>query len=347
MSLKALAVELGVSVSTVSRALNGFPEVAPGTREAVLAAAARARYRPHAGARRLALGRSNTVGLVLPTRGDRRRDGTLPEVISAMAESLAQAGVELLLFTPWGQDELAAYERASGSGRVDAFVVLDPRVRDPRLAWLREWQVDFVTLGRSQTLQGPYAWMDVDHEAAGALAAQRLLKWGHRCFGYLGAPTERDSARRAFRGLCRALEQGQGRLAPGAVLHTAQDAATGHAAMVRLLGLGNRPTAVVVDNGAAGAGAAQALAQAGMHLGAGVSLVVCGRVTPEFERAEMITALRPPEPSRSGALLAGLVLSLLKGDCAERLHVLQAPWLHEGRSDGPAPGSGGTGRLPS
>lgn len=337
MSLKAIADELGVSVSTVSRALNGFPEVARGTREAVLAAAERSHYRPHAGARGLALGRSNSVGLVLPPHGERLWHGSLPEVISAMAEGLAEGGVELLLYMPWGDGELPAYERASGSGRVDAFVVVAPRVRDERLAWLRENHVNFVTLGRSKTLHAPYAWMDVDHEAAGAHAARRLLAWGHRRFGYLGAPAECDFACRCFHGLCGALHEGGGELAPAAVLRSAQDAATGHAAMARLLNLAERPTAVVVDNGVAGAGAAQALAEAGLHSGEGLSLIVCGRVGPEFAHADEITALRPPEPSRSGRQLAGLTLSLLKGESAEGLHVLQAPSLHDGHSDGPVP----------
>lgn len=337
MSLKSIAHELGISVSTVSRALNGFPEVAPGTREAVLAAAERVHYRPHAGARGLALGRSNSVGMVLPAHGERLWDGSLPEVISAMAEALAEGGVELLLFTPWGDGELAAYERASGAGRVDAFVVVRPRVRDARLGWLRERQVNFVTLGRSESLHAPYAWMDVDHESAGARAAQRLLARGHRRFGYLGAPAECDFASRCFQGLCGALQEGGGELPPAAVLRSAQDAASGHAAMERLLDLNERPTAVVVDNGVAGAGAAQAMAEAGLRRGEGLSLIVCGRVAPEFAHADEITALRPPEPVRSGRQLAALTLSLLKGESAERLHVLQEPWLHAGRSDGPGP----------
>ena len=61
-----LPSQLGLSVTTVSRALGGFPEVSAATRARVLAEAARIGYRPNQIARRLRHGRSEAIGLVLP-----------------------------------------------------------------------------------------------------------------------------------------------------------------------------------------------------------------------------------------------------------------------------------------
>ena len=66
MNLRELSLELGLSQTTVSRALNGFPEVSEETRARVKAAADLHGYRPSAAARRLATGQSGTLGLVFP-----------------------------------------------------------------------------------------------------------------------------------------------------------------------------------------------------------------------------------------------------------------------------------------
>ena len=69
MNLKELAASLGLSQTTVSRALNGYPEVGEATRNRVLAAAKAADYAPNARARRLATGRTMTIGHVIPLSG--------------------------------------------------------------------------------------------------------------------------------------------------------------------------------------------------------------------------------------------------------------------------------------
>jgi LacI family transcriptional regulator len=66
MSLKAIAKELGLSVTTVSRALNGYDDVSRETRARVEAEAQRRGYRPNTFARRLKMGKIDAVGLVFP-----------------------------------------------------------------------------------------------------------------------------------------------------------------------------------------------------------------------------------------------------------------------------------------
>ncbi len=66
MSLKAIASVLGLSVTTVSRALNGYEDVAKHTRQRVEEEARRRGYRPNVAARRLKTGRANAVGVVYP-----------------------------------------------------------------------------------------------------------------------------------------------------------------------------------------------------------------------------------------------------------------------------------------
>ena len=67
LNLKQLAEKLGLSQTTVSRALNGYPEVSEGTRQRVQQAAQQFNYRPNTRAKGLATGRSMVIGHVIPS----------------------------------------------------------------------------------------------------------------------------------------------------------------------------------------------------------------------------------------------------------------------------------------
>ena len=66
MNLKELSEILGLSQTTVSRALNGYPEVSEATRLRVQQIARENNYSPNARARGLATGRASAIGHVIP-----------------------------------------------------------------------------------------------------------------------------------------------------------------------------------------------------------------------------------------------------------------------------------------
>ena len=335
MSLKKIADELGLSLTTVSRALNGYPEVAEKTRLAVQAAAQRHRYTPNAGARSLALGRADAIGMVVSATQDDLGDAQFLDVAAGMTERFALEHIDLLIISAPAKDELATYERVIAGRRVDAFVVARTRVHDARLALLRERQVPFVAYGRSAALAPPYAWLDSDNEAGAHLAAERLLLLGHRRLGYLGAPAEYNFADQRFKSFERRVVEGGGRLVDGAVLRVSIDRRSGYAAMQRLIELPQRPSAVLVDNCLAGVGAVHAALHAGLVLGRDLSLIVYDGLTEDSVIRCAITSVRPPALTTTGNLLAELMLALLSGKPVETLQCLRAPVLELGDSDGP------------
>ncbi len=89
-SLKQLATELNLSVTTVSRALGGYSDVSPATRQRVLDAAARADYVPNAAARILVTGRTDFVALIFPLRERAHIDPFLGEYITGLGEGLGR-----------------------------------------------------------------------------------------------------------------------------------------------------------------------------------------------------------------------------------------------------------------
>ena len=108
-SLRQLASTLGLSITTVSRALDGYPDVAAATRQRVIDAARATNYRPHAAARRLRLGSTETVTMVIPGTPGHFDEPLYLELLTALGARFDAAGFDLTV--------LAARDPARGSAR--------------------------------------------------------------------------------------------------------------------------------------------------------------------------------------------------------------------------------------
>ncbi len=129
MSLKAIAKELGISVTTVSRALNGYDDVSQETRARVEAEAQRRGYRPNTFARRLKMGKIDAVGLVFPVRPAPLNNNVFLEMVGEISHELARYEIDLLLIADDEQADKHGYMRMVQSRRVDALIVAHTRRR--------------------------------------------------------------------------------------------------------------------------------------------------------------------------------------------------------------------------
>lgn len=333
IGLKDLARIVGLSPTTVSRALNGYSDVSESTRARVLAAASLHGYRPNSLAQRLATGRTNAVGLVYPAESGQLADPHFLQSLSGMSRRFGQAGMDLLVVTTGGGDELASYARLLEARRFDALVVTRTRVQDPRLAWLDENGFPHVVHGRTRT-PSRAPWADVDHLAGARLAWRRLRGLGHRSLAYLHAPLEHDFALRRQEGMDTALmEAGD---APPVRIHAGASERSGYDAIRRLLDLPNRPTAIVVDNGRAASGAVRALLDRNLVPGSDISVLAWDGVADnDFTGGPSITAIEHASPDDVGVQLADMTLAMLQAPDHPPSNVLWEPRLRIGVSDGP------------
>ena len=185
-TLKTLAERLGVSITTVSRALAGHEQIALKTRERVTAAAREMGYVPNRAARQLVSGRSGFVGFLMPVRGPNFIDSYLGEFVTGLGEGLVTHGLDLFLATvQHGQNELDVLRHVVESGRADGVIV--PRVAedDPRLTYLGMQDFPFIAHGRLLDNSASYNWLDSDGEAAFSEAFDLLYEQGHRHIGLL------------------------------------------------------------------------------------------------------------------------------------------------------------------
>ena len=204
--LKQLASELGVSITTVSRALAGYDDVSAETRARVTSAARARGYVPSRVGRMLVSGRTDFIGMVLPVRSGHLIDAFLGEFVVGLSEGFAVDGRDLFLAPATGaQTELEVLRHIVDGDRADAIVVNRLEFDDERVRFLIERGFPFVAHGRLPTETRPFAWVDTDGEAAFAEAARLLVALGHRRFGLITIAEPFTFAHARRRGLEAAL----------------------------------------------------------------------------------------------------------------------------------------------
>ncbi len=338
MKLKDLADHLGLSQTTVSRALNGYPEVSEATRRRVLEAAELYHYRPNPSARRLATGRAGAVGAVLPTDRNLLLDPHFVEFLAGVGERLVKDEMDIVLSPSHGGDEAGTYRRIVASNRVDALILSGPLVEDERVALLTELGHPFVVHGRT-TSATPYAWVDIDNEDAFQRATRHLLDFGHQRIALINGSTRFTFAAHRERGFRKALaEHGL----------TPDDRLIGSGAMTdevgfrlteRFLAEQPRPTAFLVSSMMLAFGCVRVLRTAGLALGSDVSLIAHDDVFPFLNADRMVpplTTLRSPIRA-AGTRVAEMVMDVLGGKAPEQLQELWPVELVIRASTGPAP----------
>ncbi|QGP92334.1 Catabolite control protein A [Neomoorella glycerini] len=183
-TIKAIAAELGISVATVSKALNGYNDVSDETRERVLALARKQGYVPNALARGLLRKRSQTIGLILPDI----RDPFFPEVARGVEDAANERGYRVIYCnTDRDQEKELAAVRNLLEKRVDGFILNGNYLQSGYLEWLRAREVPFVLL-RRRLAATEISFVDVDNISGAYMATTHLIRLGHRQIGFINLP---------------------------------------------------------------------------------------------------------------------------------------------------------------
>lgn len=336
--LKELADLLNLSRTTVSRALNGYPEVNAETRARVATAAARLGYRPDPVARKLATGRSGIIGVVFPPKANLLVNPHFTEWLAGATGWCAEHGIMLALSGATAESELDSYRRLIDAGQVDGLIVSGPQRDDPRVALLAERGMPFIVHGRTDS-ERPYAWVDIDNEGAFRGATRLLADLGHTRIALLnGEPGltfafHREAGFRAVhreRGL--ALDE---RLVKGA----AMTEKNGYRLTLDCLAVAPAPTAFLCSSVMTALGCLRALGDRGLKVPDDVSVIAHDDVLPMLP-AE---GLSPPltttrSPIREGGVHAAEMLArIMDGRKPETVHLLMEVDLIVRASTAPPP----------
>jgi LacI family transcriptional regulator len=338
MRLKELAIELGLSQTTVSRALNGYPEVSEATRQRVNEVAGRLGYRPNASAIRLATGRVGAIGVALPLERSLHFGPHVSEFLSGIGERLAQDEIDILVSPISEDDEIPVHRRLAASKRVDAVVLSSPTPDDPRPQLLSDLGMPFILHGRVE-LDLPHAWLDIDNEGAFRRATDHLLDIGHRRIAMINGPADQTFAIHRERGFRAAL------LARGIVPDARLIAAgrftdeIGFRYAQIFLDQSPRPTAIIAGSMMTALGVFRAIRSAGLVLGKDVSMIAHDDVFPFLNADNMLPSMSTTRSSMraAGFRIGELIQQLLGGKPADSIHELWPVELVLRESSGPPP----------
>ena len=188
MNIKELAKKLGLSITTVSRALGGYSDVSEKTRERVKKFANKYKYSPNPYASTLASGKAKTVGYVLPIYGTNTstlNQGNFFQFISGMSEELLSESIQLqILFAKSEEEELKAYKKLITEHKIENIVLQNLKTKDRRIEILNKYKINYVAWGKTKD-KSNYSWVDLDNDKAIEVIINYLIKKNHTHIAYI------------------------------------------------------------------------------------------------------------------------------------------------------------------
>jgi LacI family transcriptional regulator len=277
VTIRELARLSGVSVGTVSRALNGYADVNPETRERITQLARSLEYTPTAAARALVTQRSHVIGIFLET-GEGHPDLQHPffhEVMVGIKHCLGERGYDLLLFAseqPGNGYGPHSYEKRCRHHNVDGAILMGVDADDEETRRLVRSTLPCV--GVDVELSGTATGYVISDNSTGiADAVAHLHSLGHRRIAHITGLMDKRPGIERLRGYRDALKaQGLG-YRDEYVAYGDFYVDSGREAMTRLLALDEPPTAVVAASDLMVLGALRACADAGVSVPGDISLV--------------------------------------------------------------------------
>jgi LacI family transcriptional regulator len=326
VTLKALAQHLNLSVTQVSRALGGFPDVSAETRARVERAARELGYVPNIAAQRLKKQRTDTIGLILPTYGPRFSDPFFSELLAGIGNEANEAGYDLLLSTHTpGDEEMRAYERFVGGRRADGFVVVRVRSQDERIKFLAKQGIPFVAYGRSD-LKLKYPYVSADSYAGFCEAAEHLITLGHKRIAHIAAPPNLTFAHHRLDAYRDTLTQHRLRIDEQLIVQGDLTQASGYATTVQLLGLKRAPTAIMAANDLMALGAMSAIHEKGLRVGREVAVLGFDGIPLAEHSHPPLTTVSQPIYSIAKQVTR-MLIQIIQGETPKPMQVLIHPTL--------------------
>jgi DNA-binding LacI/PurR family transcriptional regulator len=204
-----VAREAGVSITTVSRALNGYSDVSEKTRQRIIEVARSIDYYPSAAARNLQSKRTDTVAIAPMLREHVESEQFFKEFLGLLTLSAFRHNLSLLATiadTP--SDTNKIYRELARSRRVDGILLADVKPQDERIDLLRSLDIPYVAFGRtSDYMEAPYPLADVDSQAGIETVVAYLVAKGHRRIAYLSGPFDTSYSLHRYSGYREGLKK--------------------------------------------------------------------------------------------------------------------------------------------
>ncbi|MCZ7574015.1 MAG: LacI family transcriptional regulator [Ardenticatenaceae bacterium] len=339
---KDVAERAGVSRTTVSFVLNNTPNVkiSEETRQRVLAAARELDYHPDAAARSLASRRTGNIGLVLrQSPAQVFADAFLPTVLRGLSAVLDNSGYRILLqplAVPGVSNALVTLVK---SQHIDGLIVSGPRSDDDGVRDLHASNFPIVLMGHLPDSDIPF--VDVDNERGSFDATKHLLSLGHHRIAMItNGPLAYTASQERLAGYRRALESTGLPFDSSLVRYGDFREESGFTAMLELLDLTPRPTAVFAASDVLAFGVLEAAKSVGLGVPDDLSVVGMDNVRLARYVVPPLTTLHLPA-YELGYQAANTLLRLIDGQQPPSALLPTELVIRESSAPPPGPKQGG------
>jgi LacI family transcriptional regulator len=333
VTIKDIAKRVGLSVTTVSRALNDFDDVSAETKELIRRTADEMGYVPNSLAQRFQKRKTDTIGLILPTFGPRFSDPYFSELLAGIGNKAAHQGYDLLVSTRApGDEELLAYRQMVQGHRVDGLVVVRTRQHDKRIEYLRSVEFPFVAFGRVEgELDFPF--VDEDGASGMRLVADHLVSLGHQRIACIASPPELTFSQYRLDGLRSRLQELNAPLDSTLIRIGDLTQRSGHEQATELLKLPKPPTAIVAFNDLMALGAISAAQDRGFIVGSDISITGFDNIPMSAHSHPSLTTIDQPI-YQIGSMVCEMLVQCVRGETLKQKQVLLQPELNSRGSSG-------------
>ncbi|MDO3682265.1 LacI family DNA-binding transcriptional regulator [Micromonospora sp. C28ISP2-4] len=325
-TLDAVAARAGVGRGTVSRVVNGSPQVSPEARAAVQQAIAELGYVPNRAARALVTQRTDSVALVVSESGERVfTEPFFAAIVRGVSSGLVETPMQLWLAMVQSPIERERVEHHLTNQHVDGVLLLSLHDADPLPTLLEERGLPTVLGGRPARMLHPNAqpawFVDMDNVGGARQAVEHLFRQGRRRVATIAGPQDMGAGLARLSGYQEAVRASGSRVDPGLIAYGDFSEGSGTAAMRRLLDVCPELDAVFVASDLMAFGALRALREAGRRVPEDVAVIGFDDA-PIARQAEppLTTVFQPVE--EMGRQMARLLVSRIRGEEVPSPHVL-------------------------
>ena len=272
-TIRDVAKKLNLSITTVSRALDGYDDVAEQTRQLVIEAAKQMDYVPNRAARQLRLQKAETMGFIIPSISKRFDEAFFTEFIAGMGEELSHQNFDLLVSNATTDDsEHNLYHRWVNSHKVDGFILNRIHKYDWRVNYLARENIPFVALGKSQDkinypcvrIEGADAYLDL---------VRYIQAKDFSRFAFIGGPKDLIDHIERLQWFKSALKNCALQLDHTSIVSTEMSSTAGYEATQMLITRPNPPDAIFCVNDEVAFGALHAAHEQGLMIGTDIAIV--------------------------------------------------------------------------
>lgn len=332
VTIRDVAKRLNLSITTVSRALDGYSDVAEETRRLVEETAQQMGYVPNQAARQLRRQRSDTIGYILPAERPSFSDPFFAEFIAGLGDEASQYDFDLLVSaaSPGSPAERHAYERWTHGRKVDGLVLNRVRLADWRIQYLSQIGFPFVAKERSDDPYEYYS-VEIDGRRWVKILVDHLIALGHKQIGYIGASPELRIQAERLNGYQQALREAGLVNNSNYIQQGDLSADGGYRAAQTILNLPFPPTAIVCVDDMTAMGVLHAAHDQGLEVGRDLAVAGFDGIFGSEHTQPPLTTVNQPIYQIARHMVA-ILIRMIRGEITEKEHIYIEPSLEMRKS---------------